>query len=497
MRARSLVAVTVLGASAAIAAAVALNARAQSAPAIANVQVTSVGATSTTISWTTNTNTDSYVNFSQDTNYCGVRDQVPLSTTHSVVIPNLDPATTYFFRILSTDANGNQQVSGNYTFTTTSTDATPPLPNIPNQAQAQLAAQAIAAIQKVTNPAALQAVLAAASTQAQANIGPPEILGDPQLAIGTDQVVVSWNTNETADGQVAIASAAQYDPTAANPYPRVETDPNPPSKTHTVTILGLTPATQYHYQVSSRAAGIGAAGASGDLTFTTKSVLPQIVNPHVVTVGEHQVTISWGTPTPSAGTVTYTDMANNQSLSVGDPALLATHIVTIPNLVFQTRYSAVVTATNQAGDSVKSAPIYFVTTKNIYPPVISQVSNDSTLYPGQDTTVQTVISWMTDEPATCFLSYSTGGAAGQVTTTTPETAPLVKHVAVVTNFAPATVYKYWVTCTDVDGNTTSSEDYVLLTPQQQKSIIDLILANFQGTFGWLGNFTGGAPKTGG
>jgi hypothetical protein len=123
------------------------------------------------------------------------------------------------------------------------------------------------------------------------------------------------------------------------------------------------------------------------------------------------------------------------------------------------------------------------------------VNNDSTLYPGQDTTVQTVVSWQTDEPAECNMSYVSGvvkSGAG-VASSTMEAAYLNKHVSVITNFQPATVYKYWINCIDIDGNATSSEDFVLLTPQQQKSIIDIIMENFQGTFGWL-NGIGGKKK---
>ncbi len=493
MNARSLFAIGVLAGAAAVSAAVVVRALADTSPNISNVAVAGVTATSTTVTWTTDSNTDSFVNFSQDTNYCGIRNQGPLGTQHSVVIPNLDPGTTYYFRIRSTDANGNQHVSGDYTFTTSSTVDLSTLSSITNPQQQQLSAKALSIIQQITSTQALEAIAGALNQQAKANIGPPNILGVPQLTIGTDNVTVTWNTDQSADGTVFIASAAEYNPSSANPYPRQETDQNGQGKTHTVTIYGLSPSTEYHYMVSSRAGGIGAPGESPDLTFTTKSVLPQIINPHVVTVGEHDVTISWGTPMPSAGEIVYTDMATNKSLSIGDPSYLTTHILQISGLVYQTRYSAVIVAQNQAGDTVKSDPVYFVTTKNLYPPVISQVSNDSTLYPGQDTTVQTVISWATDEPATCFLSYSSGAGA-DVVTTTAETVPVTKHVEVVTTFSPATVYKYWVTCTDVDGNTTSSEDYVLLTPQQQKSIVDIILQNFQGTFGWLGNFSGGAKK---
>jgi hypothetical protein len=464
---------------------------ADDAPTLSNITVASVAATSTTVTWTSNVDTDSFVNYSQDTNYCEVRNTGAISTEHSVVIAGLDPGTTYFFRVRATDANGNQSLSGDYTFTTSSTAATatagnPALSSIASPQQQNLTAQAIALIKQVTSAQALSAIQQALNSQASQVVAAPKILGNPQITIGTDQATISWNTDQKANGTVFIASDAEYAPSSANPYPRQEQDTNNSTLTHMVTVVGLSPSTEYHYKVSSKGT-LGDAGTSGDLTFTTNAVLPSILNPHLVKIDEHGATVSWGTPLPSAGTVTYTDLSTRQSASVGDPSMLVTHTIQLTGLIFQTRYSMTIQATNQAGDAVTSQPIYFVTTKNLVPPIISQVNNDSTLYPGQDTTVQTVISWQTDEPASCNLSYVSGvvKTGAGVTSSTPEAALLTKHVEVVTDFEPATVYKYWVTCTDADGNTTSSEDFVLLTPQQQKSIIDLILANFQGTFGWL------------
>ncbi len=410
------------------------------------------------------------------------------------MIPNLVPGTTYFFRIRSTDSSGNQSYSGDYTFTTSST-LNINLQNIPNLNQRNLTAQAAASVQNITNLQALAALSQVVNAQASANGGVPKILGNPQLTIGADQVTVTWNTDQNADGSVYVASDVEYQSNPGN-YSRKDDDPNTSTQTHTVTVYGLTPSTLYHYKVSSRGA-VGDPGESDDLTFTTKSLLPEILSPRLTKIEEHSATVSWATPFPTAGIVEYTNMITRKTLSVGDPTMIVTHNVQLTNLVFQTRYSAVIKATNQAGDVITSQPLYFVTTKDIVPPVISQVNNDSTLYPGQDTVVQTVISWVTDEPAACNLSYVSGGASRtspDVASSTPETAPLVKHVDVITNFQPATVYKYWVTCTDVDGNTTSSEDFVLLTPEQQKSIVDLILDNFKGTFGWLNNFGGGAKK---
>jgi hypothetical protein len=490
MRFRTFIGVVIVAAGVAITASIVGRAVAQTAPVISDVTIASVGATSTTVTWTTDEDTDSFINFSEDTNYCGVRNSGAFSTDHSVVIPNLDSGTTYFFRINSTDQDGNQVFSGNYSFTTTSTPGTPS--QSASAGQQSPASTAIAAIQQITSPQQLSQVQQALNGQASQVVGPPKILGDPQVDIGTDQATFTWSTDQDSNGVVYIASDAEYDPNSANPYPRQEQDTNTSAQTHTVVVYGLTPETEYHYEVSSQGS-LGDAGTSKDLTFTTKAILPEILNPHLVEVGEHSATVSWGTPSPSAGTVTYEDMDSRQSLSAGDPAFLVTHIVSLTNLVFQTRYSLTIQATDQAGDIVTSTPLYFVTTKNSVPPIISQVNDDSTLYPGEDTTVQTVVSWQTDEPSECNMSYVSGvsqGTAG-VQSSTLETAFLTKHVSVVTNFEPATVYKYWVTCTDEDGNTTSSQDFVLLTPEQEKSIIDIIIENFQGTFGWLNAAGGG------
>jgi superfamily II DNA/RNA helicase len=63
------------------------------------------------------------------------------------------------------------------------------------------------------------------------------------------------------------------------------------------------------------------------------------------------------------------------------------------------------------------------------------------------------------------------------------------HVEVIVDFAPATVYQFWLNCTDEAKNTIQSENFVLFTPIQEKNIIDLILENFQSTFGWVKNIT--------
>ena len=100
--------------------------------------------------------------------------------------------------------------------------------------------------------------------------------------------------------------------------------------------------------------------------------------------------------------------------------------------------------------------------------------------------------WKTDEPAYCTMTYTEGVAGGVEPTVieADEISYAERHVEVIVDFAPATVYQFWLNCQDEAENTVQSENFVLFTPIQEKSIIDLILENFESTFGWVKNITG-------
>ncbi len=165
------------------------------------------------------------------------------------------------------------------------------------------------------------------------------------------------------------------------------------------------------------------------------------------------------------------------------------HSVQLTGLNFGTRYQVVIRATNQGGDEVTSKPITFVTVRDTVPPEISKVNNESTLFPSEDVKIQTIISWLTDEPTYCQLFYTQGlvREAGNEESMPIEANPLTQHTQVVVGFSPGSVYKFWMQCHDESKNSTQSDDFVLITPIKEQNIVDLILSNFQGTFGWVNN----------
>ncbi|MDO8515642.1 MAG: fibronectin type III domain-containing protein, partial [bacterium] len=425
-----------------------------------------------------------------DTSYCTIRNVGDFTAKHTLTMPNLEPVTTYFFRVAASDKSGNQNFSGNYSFTTTSSISVDDIETVP-RSERQLVEKVASLISEVKSTAGLIAIENVVQEQAESTVVPPKILGKPDLEIGTDSVTIRWTTDKESDSVVYIAREGEYNPNAENPYARKEGDADASTQEHSVTVYGLSPSTGYHYKVSSKSA-LGMAGESVDYTFQTRSLVPQIFTVRMQKVEERSATVNWSTSFPASGIVEYTNMSTHKTLSIGDPNFLVTHSLQLTNLTFQTRYSIIIRAKNQAGDETVSNPIYFFTIKDAEPPIISQVSNESTLYPGEDVKVQSIIAWSTDEPAVCHLSYVKGVVKSDKENVNlePETGLLTNHVKVMTEFLPETVYKFWVTCLDSNNNSASSEDFVLLTPTKEKSIIDIIIGNFKSTFGWLDTIGG-------
>ncbi len=89
-------------------------------PAISGINVSSINESSAIITWLTSEPATSQVEYGKTELY-GLKtiENTKFSTYHSVTLGNLDPDTTYYFKIISKDAFGNTAViTSNQTFTT-------------------------------------------------------------------------------------------------------------------------------------------------------------------------------------------------------------------------------------------------------------------------------------------------------------------------------------------------------------------------------------------
>jgi hypothetical protein len=95
-------------------------------PVISNLQVSAISATQATVSWTTDEPATSAVEHGPTTGYeNGSVSTGSLVTSHSLVLPNLTAETLYHYQARSTDAAGNEVLSGDFTFTTDSGSGPP------------------------------------------------------------------------------------------------------------------------------------------------------------------------------------------------------------------------------------------------------------------------------------------------------------------------------------------------------------------------------------
>ncbi|NCT01861.1 hypothetical protein GW766_01235 [Candidatus Parcubacteria bacterium] len=485
----------------------------QAAPEITNVEVTNVSETSVTITWVTDEKADSTINYGLQPDYGIVRIPVADRTTHSITLDTLEPGRVYYFRVVSADNEGNQGISADYRVQTSGTPQTGD-----GQGTGQAAAQGsgqgtqagdgstrdpesqvttdtiadstatlriIEQINQISNPQQLQEIVNETVKAIQGITEDLTIVGPPTVIPETTSAIVRWTTDRAATSKVLFSPDKDFDGTT---YAYAQESTQGDTTEHEIRLIGLTAFTKYSFKVMSEDT-YGINGESRNYTFETKATMPEIRNLRVVKVEENAATLAWETNVPAKALIEYQDQTTGEQQSVGRPTLATTHQMRLSDLTLGTRYVAFVTAENSGGDRVRSQPIQFITVRDIAPPIITNVTNESTLFPGGESRIQTIIEWDTDEPSSCLMTYQEG-VAGATESYTIEKEQIIfntKHVEVVVDFAPATVYQFYLNCTDEAGNNIQSENFVLFTPIQEKNIIDLILENFQSTFGWVKN----------
>jgi peroxiredoxin len=189
-------------------------------PSIQSVSTSAIAETGATINWGTGEPTTGKVEYwKSETEVPATRLDENLSTSHSVTLTGLEPGTTYYFKITSTNAVGNQATAeGNLT------------------------------------------TLAAADDTA------PTISAVSSSSITESSATITWNTDEDATSQVE--------------YWETETDvlttplDSELSTSHNVKLTGLDDNTTYYLKVISKDASGNEATLAGNQPFTTKSIIP-------------------------------------------------------------------------------------------------------------------------------------------------------------------------------------------------------------------------------
>ncbi|TMC10751.1 MAG: hypothetical protein E6J41_07635, partial [Chloroflexi bacterium] len=89
------------------------------APVISNVQTSGISASGAVVTWTTDTASDTTVQYGLTASYGSSAGSSGLVTSHSQALSGLSASTQYHYRVQSKDGFGQVSVSGDLTFTTT------------------------------------------------------------------------------------------------------------------------------------------------------------------------------------------------------------------------------------------------------------------------------------------------------------------------------------------------------------------------------------------
>jgi hypothetical protein len=365
-------------------------------PAISNVQVSGVTDKLAVVTWTTSEAADSAVDFGTDTSYGMKASEPGYVLLHTVTLTGLLPLTTYHLRVRSADPSGNGATGADQSFTTSEApDLTPP------------------------------------------------VISSVKVGGVTDRLaVVSWETDEPADGTVEFGTDTAYGRTVSH---------SGLLRLHELTLTGLNASMPYHFRVRSTDGTGNGPSFSVDFNFTTLALPdtqpPVISNIMVQGVTENAATIIWETDELADGKVDYGTSAS-YGLSSAAAGFARQHSVTLTGLSADTLYHLRVVSADPSANSASGGDLTFRTKKtgggqDTIPPVITNIQISGI------TDTMAVIIWDTDEPASSEVEYGNTTAYGLRSS---DTIAVTVHSVILSGLSPNSTYHLRVKSTDTSGN---------------------------------------------
>lgn len=339
-------------------------------------EVSVLSSTSALVIWKTDVPSDSLVEFGTDTTPKGSSRTTDLVLEHRVLLTGLQPKTNYFLRVTSGGVEKRSPVtSAAVTFAT---------------------------------PGALK------------------IVEGPQITTTATSATLSWKTDQPASTEVEWGTDAKLGQTAGDPK-ATETE-------HTVTLVNLTPGTNYVARVVSRAEGLEVA-QSDLLFFSTKAGVRLVSPPALKDLQPTQVTVVWTTEQFAKPSVEYGTEAKLDKKVEGP--IGTEHSLTITGLEPGVTYRFRTVSTSPGLEPAITEPQEFTTP--LIPVKITKGPQAINI-----TATEATIIWSTDVKSDSTVHYGldeTFGLSEKVDELVTE------HIVTLKNLKPNTEYKYQVIST--------------------------------------------------
>jgi len=438
-------------------------------PDISGISIADITPFGATINFNTSEETVGFVNYGRTLSYELSAGDSQWATSHSIKLVGLRLGTGYNFVVKAMDKAGNTTTSENQNFTT------------------KFIAEALESLRKIENIEQFQEEIEKTIESILPSVVPPYV-GKPEVVDVTENsAIIKWKTNVNSFSAVALVSEEQYDPNKENPYIFEFSDTNKKVREHSILATGLTSNTKYHFTAKSFSLP-QAIGRSADATFITKAAAIQA---RVFDVKNNSFRVVWSTEEPSTSIAETKNLADGSIIRKTDEAKRTYHDIIVENLAPGTAYEIKVSGYNEKGNLIEGgAAMKIITSRDISPPVISNLKIDNALVPGRTDRAQSVISWRTDEPATSIVEYGegTGKVDEELSNKISITDSFVQnHTVIVSALKPGILYRIKIGSTDVAGNKTISPARTVIMPKQAESIVDIVIKNFEETFQFLKN----------
>ena len=486
--------------------------------------------TTATIIWKTDQASSSIVEYGTTTSYGQeVGDTDEQVTTHTVELTSLSPSTTYHYRVKSDDGQGNTGISQDKTFVTT---AGPTAPVIDDSSIKVTPKDATAVVVWKTDQASTSIVEYGLTTSYGKEVGDTdeqvtthtvEIVGlspdttyhyrvksdDGQGNTGTStdktfttlsspaisevvvsditlsSAIISWKTNTVA------TSILNYGASSDSLTSQIIDESLSATTNHVLRLTSLSSGTDYYFQVS----GVDANGKtlSSDTYKFATIALPSISGISVSEITANTTKINYRTNVPT-DTLVAIGEDTTYPTTQGTSDLVPEHEVVLIGLKPSTLYYFQVRARDQYGNQANSADQTLTTLADLAPPLIEKVTSETAVIgSGEESQVQAIFSWTTDEPATSQVFYNQGvsrlteGRVNAFEAKTPEDDNLTRnHIVIISSLEPSQTYQYLVSSKDESDNIAYSDNLSILTPQARRSVLQIVLEALENTFAWAG-----------
>lgn len=291
----------------------------------------------------------------------------------------------------------------------------------------------------------------------------------------TDSAWVSWETNKVSKTSVLLYGEGDK-------FDRTITD-NSLNSDHKFKLEDLIPGVEYKLKIEATDED-GNSVASDEYSFLPPA-RPEVSGVTVSAILNNSATISWDSNVNTDSNVEYSTKGQVAS-QAGKTDLTTKHMVVLTGLESNTTYSFKAKSKDDFGNEAVSANQTFTTISDTTAPILTEIQSQlSQVTSPQGPKYQAVISWKTDEGSSSQVEYG-DNAAGKYSKKTQEDASLnMTHVVILSEMKPNSAYSYRIISRDKSNNEAVSTNYTIITPPQEQSLIQVVIANLQDSFSWV------------